>query len=155
MNQIYDTIVDFFQADGWQVETDLDKMRLSMQFQGESGQWQCYASLETSPHQFVFYSICPISVPPDLYLTTAEFLTRANYGLVVGNFEMDFADGEIRYKTSIKFEDSQLDSALIKHLAYTNVVMMDLYLPGILAVAYGKSTPAAQIDLIENPSPSS
>ena len=27
---------------------------------------------------------------------TAEFLTRANYGLVFGNFEMDMHDGEIR-----------------------------------------------------------
>ena len=27
----------------------------------------------------------------------AEYLTRANYGMVMGNFEMDYSDGEIRY----------------------------------------------------------
>jgi hypothetical protein len=26
----------------------------------------------------------------------AEFITRANYGLIIGNFELDFEDGEIR-----------------------------------------------------------
>jgi len=34
-----------------------------------------------------------------------EFLTRANYGLNIGNFEMDFQDGEIRFKTAIDVEE--------------------------------------------------
>jgi len=43
-----------------------------------------------------------------------KFLTRANYGMMIGNFEMDFTDGEIRYKTSIDVEGDKLSSALIK-----------------------------------------
>ena len=30
-----------------------------------------------------------------------KFFTMANYGLINGNFEMDIADGEIRYKTYV------------------------------------------------------
>lgn len=50
-----------------------------------------------------------------------------------GNFEMDFEDGEIRYKTSIDVEGESLSFALIKKLVYANVTMMDEYLPGIIA----------------------
>lgn len=39
---------------------------------------------------------------------TAEFLTRANYGLVFGNFEMDMHDGEIRYKPSFRAAEKPL-----------------------------------------------
>jgi hypothetical protein len=30
--------------------------------------------------------------------------------MIIGNFEMDFEDGEIRYKTSIDVEDDSLSS---------------------------------------------
>ncbi len=35
----------------------------------------------------------------------AEFIARANYGLRMGNFEMDYKDGEVRYKCHNRFED--------------------------------------------------
>ncbi|MDJ1171766.1 hypothetical protein PMG71_20260 [Roseofilum sp. BLCC_M154] len=31
----------------------------------------------------------------------AEFLTKANYGMILGDFELDLTDGELRDKTSI------------------------------------------------------
>jgi hypothetical protein len=70
-----------------------------------------------------------------------KFLIRANYGMMIGNFEMDFTDGEIRYKTSIDVEGDKLSSALIKRLVYANVMMMDEYLPGIVSVTEGDMEP--------------
>ncbi|MEB3294607.1 MAG: hypothetical protein VKJ24_15735 [Synechococcales bacterium] len=61
--------------------------------------------------------------------------------LITGNsnhFELDFNDGEIQYKTSIDVEGDRLTPALIKRLVYTNVAMMDDYLPGIQAVVAGQ-----------------
>ncbi|MBD0342851.1 MAG: YbjN domain-containing protein, partial [Microcoleus sp. Co-bin12] len=62
---------------------------------------------------------------------------RANYGTIIGNFELDFASGEIRYKTSIDVEGSTLTFPQIKQLVYTNVMMMDRYLPGIMSASAG------------------
>jgi hypothetical protein len=45
--------------------------------------------------------------------------------------------GEIRYKTSIDVEGSTLTFPQIKQLVYTNVMMMDEYLPGIISVIDG------------------
>ena len=80
----------------------------------------------------------------------AEFLTRANSGMIIGNFELDFADGEIRYKTSIDVEGDSLSSSLIKRLVYANVTMMDEYLPGIMSVIYGDVEPKDAIAQIES-----
>ena len=79
----------------------------------------------------------------------AEFITRANYGLKVGNFEMDMDDGEARFKTSIDVEKSELTRMLVSNLVYINVWTMDRYLPGILSVAYGSETPRQAINKIE------
>ena len=51
------------------------------------------------------YYSAPITVPEEKRTAISEFITRANYGLTNGNFEMDFSDGELRYKTTISQHD--------------------------------------------------
>lgn len=121
-----------------------------MAYQGENGLWNCYAQARETEEQFVFYSIYPELVSEDKRLTMAELLTRLNYGLVIGNFEMDFNDGEIRYKTSIGVEGNILTHQVIKRLVYANVTIIDHYLPGIQAVMDGNIPPEEAIALIES-----
>lgn len=148
--QFFEEIVNFFEEDGWPFVQIEGEPLLQMVFQGENGKWTCYAKARDDQKQFVFYSLCPVNPPDSKRLAVAEFLTRANSGMIIGNFEMDFDDGEIRYKTSIDVEDDSLSSALIKRLVYANVMMMDAYLPGIMSVIYGDVTPVDAIAQIES-----
>ena len=148
--QFFEEIVNFFEEDGWPFVQIEGEPLLQMVFQGENGKWTCYAKARDDQEQFVFYSVCPVNTPDSKRLAVAEFLTRANSGMIIGNFEMDFEDGEIRYKTSIDVEDDSLSSALIKRLVYANVMMMDAYLPGIMSVIYGHVTPVDAIAQIES-----
>jgi hypothetical protein len=118
-------------------------------FQDENGKWTCYAKARVEQQQFVFYSVCPVNAPENKRLAIAEFLTRANSGMIIGNFELDFADGEIRYKTSIDVKGDFLSFELIKQLVYANVTMMDEYLPGIISVIDGDVLPKDAIAQIE------
>jgi len=146
---IYQAVIHFFTEDDWSFTKLQGEPILQMTFQGENGRWTCYAKVKENQQQFIFYSLCPIAIPEDKRSTIAEFLTRANYGMTIGNFELDFNDGEIRYKTSIDVEGDRLTSALIKNLVYTNVMMMDTYLPGIQAVLEGTASPEAAIQQVE------
>jgi hypothetical protein len=51
-----------------------------MRFQGQNGQWTCFAQVREEQSQFVFYSVCPVNASEDKRLAVAEFLTRANWG---------------------------------------------------------------------------
>jgi len=147
--QFFEEIVNFFKEDDWPFVQIEGEPLLQMVFQGENGKWTCYAKAREDQEQLVFYSVCPINPPENKRLAVAEFLTRANSGMIIGNFEMDFEDGEIRYKTSIDVEGDSLSSALIKRLVYANVMMMDAYLPGIMSVIYGDVEPKDAIAQIE------
>jgi hypothetical protein len=150
---ILSTIINFFTEDDWSFTKIQGEPILQMAFQGNNGQWNCYTKVRTEQAQFVFYSICPLIVPKPKFLEIAEFITRANNGTIIGNFELDLDSGEIRYKTSIDVEDSTLSFAQIKRLVYTNVTMMDEYLPGIIAVIDGgveAESAIAQIESIES-----
>lgn len=149
MGKIFDAMVKFFKEDKWQY-TELEAgATLRMGVSGKNGKWTCFARAREQQEQFVFYSVCSVNAPEDKRSDIAECLTRANYGLVIGNFELDYGDGEIRYKSSIDVENDRLTSPLIKNLVYANVAMMDKYLPGIMAVLYGGASPTKAIAQIE------
>jgi hypothetical protein len=147
--QILEEIIDFFTEDDWPFTKIKGEPVLRMAFQGDNGKWTCYAKARVEQEQFVFYSVCPVNAPENKRLAIAEFLTRANSGMIIGNFELDFADGEIRYKTSIDVQGDFLSFELIKQLVYANVTMMDEYLPGIMSVIDGDVSPLDAIAQIE------
>lgn len=147
--QIFNAMVEFFEEDDWNF-TWMDGMPiLSMAFRGKNGKWMCYAQAREEQEQFVFYSVCPVNVPAHRIQSAAEFITRANFGMIIGNFELDYSDGEIRYKTSIDVEGDALTAPLVKQMVYANILIMDRYLPGILSVIYGDADPAEEIRRIE------
>ena len=146
---LLETVIEFFEDDDWPFARLDDPALLSLAFQGDNGRWTCYAQVREDAQEFIFYSLCPVNAPADRRSQMAEFLTRANYGLILGNFEMDFTDGEIRYKTSIDVEGDRLSQSLVKRLVYTNVTLMDKYLPGIIAVVEEGISPAAAIAQVE------
>ena len=88
-------------------------------------------------------------MPEDKRERIAEYITRANFGMRIGNFEMDYEDGEIRFKTSIDVEGSRLTYPLVRPLVIVNLQMMDHYLPGITRIIETDITPKEAIALVE------
>lgn len=119
-----------------------------MSFQGANDEWKCCLQIREEEQQILYYSICPRRVEPKDRANMAEFITRANYGMVIGNFEMDYSDGEVRFKTSVDVEDANLTRALLHHIVHANLLMTDKYLPGITAIVEGQG-PRAAIEMVE------
>lgn len=146
MASIYQTVSDFLRSDRWAHDALPGQPVLRVYYQGANGRLICFAQAREAENQLVFYSYSPERVPEDRRLPMAEFLARANYSLVLGNFEMDFADGELRFKTSIDVEGMSLTPELVKPVIYANVLTMDEYLPGILAVIQADKSPAEALE---------
>lgn len=147
---LLETVISFLEDDDWSFARLDDPSLLRLAFQGENGRWNCYAKVREETQEFIFYSICPILAPEDKRSELSEFITRANYGMVIGNFEMDFTDGEIRYKTSVGVEGERLSMSQAKRIIYTNIAVMDQYLPGIIDVVENAASPALSIARIED-----
>ncbi|HEY9830618.1 MAG TPA: YbjN domain-containing protein [Stenomitos sp.] len=149
MGQLFEAVTNFFEEDEWNFLEIENGRVLRLDITLENSDYTCYAFIDEEEHIFRFYSICPVKVPLKQRLLLAEFLTRVNYGLRIGNFEMDFEDGDIRYKTSIDVEGERLTPPFVKHLVYNNLSVMDNYLPGIMKVIYGGMSPEDAIAEIE------
>lgn len=149
MGKIIEAMQKFLQEDEWPFTEMEGKTILRTGFSGKNGKWTCFAQAREDQQQLIFYSVCPNAAPEDKRIPAMEFITQANYELVIGNFEMDLRDGEIRYKTSIDVEGDELTSALIRQIVYYNVMTMNKYLPGLMSVLYANVTPDQAIRQIE------
>ena len=138
---IFDVLIDFLNLDGWVYKEIEHRRVLALGVEGKNGRFDCYAIAREEEHQLAVYSVCPVKVPDYKRYNMAAFIALVNYGTIVGNFELNFQDGEIRYKTSLDVEGDRLTPALVKHLIYTSVSTMDDYLPGILSLIYGNISP--------------
>lgn len=150
LTPIMDSIRSFFDADDWTYEEIEGRNILRLRFSGETANWTCYAQVREEQERFMFYSTLETKAPEEKRLAVAEFLTRANYGLLIGNFELDFSDGEIRFKTSVDMEDNTFTPKFIQNMVYMNVLMMEKYLPGLMSVIYANVSPVDAISQIED-----
>jgi hypothetical protein len=145
----FETLGQFLEADGWYPQQVEDMPLYRVGFAGENGEAACFAQIEPDLKLFLFYAYAPVEVPAARRAAVAEFVNRANYGMWIGNFELDYADGEVRYKGSVAFKDTTLTEALIRNTIYASVGAMDQYLPGLRDVADGRASPVEAIASIE------
>jgi hypothetical protein len=145
----FETLGRFLEADEWHPQEIEDLLLYRVAFSGENGEAICFAQIEPEVDLFVFYAYAPVEVPLQKRPAVAEFLTRANYGIWVGDFELDYADGEVRYKSSVHFEGTELTEALIRNAIYASVQAMDQYLPGLRDVIDGRASPTEAIASVE------
>lgn len=143
--QIFNALVEFFEEDEWDFQWMEGLSVLTMSFSGKNGKWQCFAQAREQQQQFVFYSVLSVNVPKEKRGRVAEFITRVNYGMVIGNFEMDYDDGEVRYKTSIDVEGVELLAPMIRQVVYANLIITDRYLNSLMRVIYSDVEPEQAI----------
>ncbi len=98
------------------------------------------------------YASAPANIPEKSRANIAEAIARANYGLRAGNFEMDFDDGEIRYKTEIvqvELESEQFEERA-REFIYRGVNIMDKYGDAFIKISLGFQSPKDAIAEVED-----
>ena len=72
-----------------------------------------FAAVAEETKEFVFYINFGINVAPDDREILAQSVARINWGLTIGNFELNLDDGHMRFKASIAYGGAGLSEALI------------------------------------------
>jgi hypothetical protein len=78
-----------------------------------------------------------------------EFLTRANYGLVLGSFDFDNSDGEAKFRVSYLMTDGRLEGETIRRLFSTAMGTANRYFGPYMKVLFAGETPTDAIFLAE------
>ena len=124
----------FLEEDGWYPRQKEAETIFYANYRGHNGRYSCEARLRVEAEIFLFYVGAPLTIPPENRLTVSEFITRVNYGMRIGNMEMNMSSGKVRYKSSLDFRGEKLTSMWLKNSIVAAVTAMDRYLPGLKAI---------------------
>ena len=93
--------------------------------------------------------VAPVNVKESARPAVAEYLTRINYGLKVGNFEMDFSDGKVRYKSLHSSMNGEPCREDVERIVECPAQMFSVYGDGLLDVMFGICDPETAYDSID------
>lgn len=141
METLLEKVIAYFEQTQVKFYPTENPQMLQTQFKGANGIWFCYLYLANNPPLLIFHSICPVLTPPPKLGSMAEYLTRINYNLLVGNFDLDFNNGQVRFKTVIDLENAHLPPSLVQNKLFPSLATMDAHLPAIMKLIYTDTTP--------------
>ena len=133
----------------WRFGEDADRLALLMGYGGRHGCYYCVLQVHPEHPLITFYAHVQCRVPEEKRQVMAEFITQANYGLWMGNFELNLRGGEVRYKTNLHLADGELTTEMLTALLRVNGDTLDRYLPGIMSVLWNDVSAEDAIGLTE------
>ena len=140
-------IAKFFKKDDWRYEFDEKNSLFKSGVAVDSAVGNVRVFISAMDDKVVCVLVLPQQVPEDARVAVAELACRINYKLCFGQFEIDFDDGELRFRYAMPSEeltDSPMDKA--RALLYLPHAMLKLYSSAFLKVILGARTPQAAVD---------
>jgi hypothetical protein len=149
MAEAMDKVLELFRAKEWKFELDEENRLVRSGINGDNGEWRIVISPSDEDEVCLMLSVFPQRCPEHRRAACAELLTRINYGMLVGGFEMDFEGGHINFKSSYPFPRGQLDTEMLQRVVGHNLNCMDKHLPAIMSVIYAGTSPAKALAAVE------
>lgn len=142
------------------IERELDDMKLKYEYNSEGEFFAFYITMDNSvgtlkviiqlmEDRYLVYAILNNRAQKKKISAVSEFLHRANSGLINGNFELDYATGEVRYKSYVNSKETSVSGAVIRDSILIPVTMFSKYGDGLLKVMTGNDSPESIIRSIK------
>lgn len=150
---ISDAINSFLEEDDWKFNFEEDRGIFRFGLGLKTKMKRIDYIVDVKDNDYFVYAISPMSADendPELMKEIAEFFCRANYNLTNGNFELDFNDGEIRYKCYHNCKDGAPSRKVIRDTIYFPAHIYTVYSPGIIKVLFNGMSAAEAIELCES-----
>ncbi|QQE80454.1 YbjN domain-containing protein [Alicyclobacillus sp. SO9] len=145
LQALHDAVDAFFKEEEWNYEYVNERL-LRFGMKGENLDVDAHMVLDEEDRELVMYSEFPVKVPPEKRGVIAELLTRINYVLRHGNFEMSFDEGDLYFRTGLDAADAEVTPTLVRNVVFRNFWMMDRYVPTIMSVLYGGISPKVVLE---------
>ena len=150
MDEMIGQVRDYLDENDWHYEYENDRhlIRAGVNLNCKLKEVRLYVNFNEGGYT----SIATVNMKADsnCMANILEYITRANYGLRNGNFEVDMRDGEIRYKCYTNFKGmNTLSNDVIEDSIMIPPMMFNRYGDGLAALLLGFSDPETEIRKVE------
>lgn len=149
VNAAYEKLIQHLDEHDVSYMTRDENQSICADFRGKAGMYRIVAQVDDDDDLFQVVGFAPVRIQEGSRPAIVETITRANFGLRVGKFEMNPDDGELRFHAAQILTHGCLDDAVIERMMGTTVAMLDMYLPAVLSVIYGNELPQDAVKCVE------
>lgn len=150
MNTVVELIKDFFSENEWNYSYNEDKsiIKSELSMNNAIGDLNIYIRIRET--DYTVYTVLNSYVEKDFMNQVSEYLHRANYGLISGNFELCYEDGEVRFKTFVNFTNIELSKDIVAESIVVPIFMFEKYGINLLKLMISKNDPKVLIEEVES-----
>ena len=128
----------------WKYRPSADRPIVYCGFNGDDAHWDFSVVVRQHCPGVYFAgvnSFIPVKARPERRAAMAELLIRLNFSLMHGCWEMDYQDGDIRFRTSLALPAAEITPNAVEYLIRSNLSIVDENIRRIAAVLYSNTTP--------------
>ncbi len=145
--------LEYFESQKWRYDVKRNDderfiAALGMNLKGKLS--SCRILVVVDDRDIQCFTTCPIKATEDVRPQVAEFITRANFGLKIGKFELDYNDGEVRYQTILPCSEGVPPIKDVERVVDMGFLMFQRFGDGLIKNLMGFGNPAEDIKAITN-----
>ena len=138
----FQALIDYIESKNFNHTPYPEEKRVTLSLSGKNANFRFTARITNDDDYLQVSALYPFSVREEkLRPSTAELITRANYCMPLGKFEMDMADGEVRFHLTHVIGELGLTSEMIEKHFMTAYFTMDRYFPAFMQHIHAGYTP--------------
>ena len=108
--------------------------------------YQLFVMADEERKTACFYLLFPTRAPEARRVAVAELCTRANWRTFLGGIEMDFATGDVRWRSAIDVEEGVLSEMMVHNMICAGSFALDNHHDALVKVMVGGAEPKSALE---------
>lgn len=135
--QTFDTLCAYLDATNWNYDKDAEGLNISCSVDGDDLPIDMNISIDAKRSLILFLSKMPFAVSEEKRLDVAVAVSIVNNRLVDGCFDYNVTSGNMLFRMSNSFIDSEIGKELFEYIIYLSCVTVDDFNDKFLMLAKG------------------
>ncbi len=135
--QVYKTLCEAIENRNWKYEKDEEKLLVHFGVNGEDLPMQLILLVDAERQLIRVLSPMPFKMSEEKRMEGSIAACAASYGMVDGNFDFDLKSGDIIFRMTASFLDSEIGEGLFQYMISCSCAMVEKYNDKFLALDKG------------------
>jgi len=150
--QLFEAVGEYLKEKNWRYEYNEDKTMIRSAVKVMCKLQTIRILIAFGETEFAVFAIPNINADENTRDSVMEYITKINLGMRNGNFLLNPANGEVRYRTYVNARGmDEISKEVIEEAILVPAMMLDRYGNGLAALMMGYSSPDAEIENAHKP----
>ena len=149
---LFDRVAEYLDVNDWRYKATRERGHFSMDCQIAEAVVRVVLNLseDDNVQRILVLSAYPIFLAEHRRSAVLKIMNEINFTLVNGCFELDPADGQVRFRTSVE-ADTELTQTMMDRVLNGNLSSADRHFAALMATAFGVSEPGGSTEIVSRP----